>query len=117
MESESLTNHTVILVRSSERYTILNGLCGLVLPGIALTNFPEFSLYSLLPVETTSAMPTAGVGRIIICNTSLSTADFAQDSCYCSISVSPSSSPMRQEKEADFPDLLEAGTLDEMHVK
>lgn len=24
---------------------------------------------------------------------------------------------MRQEKEADFPDLLEAGTLDEMHVK
>jgi hypothetical protein len=90
----------------------------LVLPGITLTNFPEFSLYSLLPVETTSAMPTAGVGRIIICNTSLSTADFAQDSCYCSISVSPSSSsPMRQEKEADFPDLLEAGTLDEMHVK
>jgi len=62
-------------------------------------------------------MPTAGVGRIIICNTSLSTADFAQDSCYCPISVSPSSSPMRQEKEADFPDLLEVGTLDEMHVK
>jgi hypothetical protein len=24
---------------------------------------------------------------------------------------------MRQEKEADFPDLLEVGTLDEMHVK
>lgn len=64
MESESLTNHTAILVRSSERYTILNGLRGLVLPGIALTDFPAFSLYSLLPIETTSAMPTAGVWTV-----------------------------------------------------
>lgn len=49
MEQESVTNHTAIPVRSSERYVILDVLRGLALLGIALANFPEFSLYSFLP--------------------------------------------------------------------
>lgn len=65
MESESVTNHTAIPVRSSERYAILDVLRGLALLGIALANFPEFSLYSFLPVEAAGAMPTAGIDRIV----------------------------------------------------
>lgn len=65
MEQESVTNHTAIPVRSSERYVILDVLRGLALLGIALANFPEFSLYSFLPVEATDAMPTAGTDRIV----------------------------------------------------
>lgn len=65
MEAESVTSHTAIPVRSSERYAILDVLRGLALLGIALANFPEFSLYSFLPVEATDAMPTAGIDRIV----------------------------------------------------
>lgn len=65
MESESAINHTAIPVRSSERYAILDVLRGLALLGIALANFPEFSLYSFLPVKVAGAMPTAGIDRIV----------------------------------------------------
>ena len=65
MEPESVTNHTAIPVRSSERYAILDVLRGLALLGIALANFPEFSLYSFLPVEAAGSMPTAGIDRIV----------------------------------------------------
>lgn len=65
MESESVTNHTAIPVRSSERYAILDVLRGLALLGIAVANFPEFSLYSFLSVEVAGDMPTAGIDRIV----------------------------------------------------
>ena len=65
MEPESVTNHTAIPVRSSERYVILDVLRGLALLGIALANFPEFSLYSFLSVEAADVMPTAGIDRIV----------------------------------------------------
>lgn len=65
MESESVTNHTAIPVRSSERYAILDVLRGLALLGIAVANYPEFSLYSFLPVEVAGDMPTAGIDRIV----------------------------------------------------
>lgn len=65
MEPESVTNHTAIPISSSERYAILDVLRGLALLGIALANFPEFSLYSFLPVEAAGAMPTAGIDRIV----------------------------------------------------
>ncbi len=65
MKPESVTNHTAIPVRPSERYVILDVLRGLALLGIALANFPEFSLYSFLPVEAAGAMPTAGIDRIV----------------------------------------------------
>lgn len=64
MESESATNYTAIPVKSSERHAILDVLRGFALLGIALANFPEFSLYSFLPAEATDAMPTAGIDRI-----------------------------------------------------
>lgn len=65
MESESAAGHTAIPVRSSERHVILDVLRGLALLGIALANFPEFSLYSFLPAEAADAMPTAGIDRIV----------------------------------------------------
>lgn len=65
MESKTVTNHTAIPVKSSERYVILDVLRGLALLGIALANFPEFSLYSFLPAEAADAMPTAGIDRIV----------------------------------------------------
>lgn len=40
-------------------------LRGLALLGIALANFPEFSLYSFLSVEAADAMPTAGIDRVV----------------------------------------------------
>lgn len=65
MVSESTVSDTVIPVKSSERYVILDVLRGLALLGIALANFPEFSLYSFLPVEATEVMPTAGIDRVV----------------------------------------------------
>lgn len=65
MESKTVTNHTAIPVKSSERHVILDVLRGLALLGIALANFPEFSLYSFLPAEAADAMPTAGIDRIV----------------------------------------------------
>ncbi len=52
-------------VQSSARYIILDVLRGLALLGIALANFPEFSLYSFLPEETAGNMPTAAIDRIV----------------------------------------------------
>lgn len=54
-----------IPVKTSERHAILDILRGLALLGIALANFPEFSLYSFLPTEVAIAMPTAGVDHIV----------------------------------------------------
>ena len=52
-------------VRSKERHIILDALRGLALFGICLANFPEFSLYTFLKSDAVSAMPTAGIDRII----------------------------------------------------
>ena len=65
MESESVTNHTAIPVKSSERHAILDVLRGLALLGIAIANFPEFSLYSFLPTDVAKSMPTDGIDRIV----------------------------------------------------
>lgn len=65
MESESTVSHTAIPIKSSERHVILDVLRGLALSGIALANFPEFSLYSFLPAEAADAMPTAGIDRVV----------------------------------------------------
>ena len=50
-------------VRSSERYVILDALRGFALLGIAMANFPEFSLYTFMPAEDTTALPFSGVDR------------------------------------------------------
>lgn len=52
-------------VGSRERYIILDCLRGIALFGICLANFPEFALYTFLPSETTAAMPTAGMDKIV----------------------------------------------------
>lgn len=65
MEPKSVSHHTAMPVNSSGRYVILDVLRGFALLGIALANFPEFSLYSFLPGETAEAMPTACIDRIV----------------------------------------------------
>lgn len=65
MESESSTNHMAIPVKSSERHVILDVLRGLALLGIAMANFPEFSLYSFLPAKAAESMFTAGIDHIV----------------------------------------------------
>ncbi len=60
-------NHTLdhaAPVRSNERYVVLDALRGFALLGIALANFPEFSLYTFLHAEAVQAMPTYGVDRV-----------------------------------------------------
>ncbi len=52
-------------VRASERYAVLDVLRGFALLGIALANFPEFSLYTFLHADAAAAMPTAGADRIV----------------------------------------------------
>lgn len=52
-------------VKSSERYAILDILRGFALLGIAIANFPEFSLYSFLQSNAAEALPTAAVDRIV----------------------------------------------------
>ncbi|MDE6637315.1 MAG: DUF418 domain-containing protein [Muribaculaceae bacterium] len=47
-------------IEASKRHIILDALRGFALLGICMANFPEFSLYSFLPVEASSAMPTSG---------------------------------------------------------
>lgn len=44
---------------------ILDALRGLALFGICLANFPEFSLYTFQGPEIVSAMPTAGMDRVV----------------------------------------------------
>ena len=65
MESVPATNHTAMPVKLSERHVRLEVLRGLALLGISLANFPEFSLYTFLPVEVVDAMPTAGIDRVV----------------------------------------------------
>ncbi len=52
-------------VKSSERYVILDALRGFALLGIALANFPEFSLYTFLNEEAAQAMPSHAADRIV----------------------------------------------------
>lgn len=44
---------------------VLDALRGLALFGICLANFPEFSLYTFQSPEVISAMPTAGIDRVV----------------------------------------------------
>ncbi len=46
-------------VEASKRHIILDALRGFALLGICMANFPEFSLYSFLPKEAATAMPTS----------------------------------------------------------
>ena len=48
-------------VTERQRYIILDALRGFALLGIAIANFPEFSLWTFLSEEATAAMPTAQV--------------------------------------------------------
>lgn len=52
-------------VRPSERYIILDALRGFALLGIALANFPEFSLYTFLKPEAAAALPLAETDRAV----------------------------------------------------
>ena len=52
-------------VAPSERYTILDILRGFALLGIAVANFPEFSLYTFLPADAAGAMPTARLDSVV----------------------------------------------------
>lgn len=51
-------------VQTSERFVILDALRGLALLGIAMANFPEFSLYSFLPDEITAGFNSADIDYI-----------------------------------------------------
>ena len=50
---------------AKERHVVLDALRGMSLLGIALANFPEFALWTFLSADEHSAMPTAGVDRIV----------------------------------------------------
>lgn len=65
MASASVENRVAGPVGPSERSVVLDVLRGLALLGIALANFPEFSLYSFLPPEAAEALPTAGFDRVV----------------------------------------------------
>lgn len=52
-------------VRSSERYVILDALRGFALLGIALANFPEFSLYTFLHGDVVETMPTYKADSVV----------------------------------------------------
>ena len=52
-------------VKSSERYVILDALRGFALLGIALANFPEFSLYTFLNEEAAQAMPSHAADSMV----------------------------------------------------
>lgn len=56
---------TIAPIRTTERHIILDALRGLALLGICLANFPEFSLYTFLDDSVTSAMPAAGLDRVV----------------------------------------------------
>ena len=57
-------NGEAMPVKASERYMILDILRGFALIGIALANFPEFSLYTFLHDDVAEAMPTAVADRV-----------------------------------------------------
>lgn len=48
-----------------QRHIILDALRGIALLGICLANFPEFSLYTFLDVDTQRSMPTASIDIIV----------------------------------------------------
>ena len=48
-----------------ERHLVLDLLRGLALMGIALANFPEFTLWTFLAPEQQAAMPTAAADRVV----------------------------------------------------
>ena len=52
-------------VTERQRYIILDALRGFALLGIAIANFPEFSLWTFLSEEATAAMPTAQVDGVV----------------------------------------------------
>lgn len=52
-------------VRPSERFVILDALRGFSILGIALANFPEFSLYTFLSAEDAAALPASGADQWI----------------------------------------------------
>ena len=52
-------------VTERQRYIILDALRGFALLGIAIANFPEFSLWTFLSKEATAAMPTAQVDGVV----------------------------------------------------
>jgi uncharacterized protein len=62
--SDSIANAAPVSVK--QRYIILDALRGFALLGIAIANFPEFSLWSFLSDADTAAMPTASVDRVLL---------------------------------------------------
>lgn len=68
MEREDLSmnpNSNAGPVTERQRYIILDALRGFALLGIAIANFPEFSLWTFLSEEATAAMPTAQVDGVV----------------------------------------------------
>lgn len=57
-------NSMAMPVGASERFAILDILRGFALMGIALANFPEFSLYTFLHDDAASSMPTAAIDGV-----------------------------------------------------
>lgn len=55
----------VVPVKSSERYVILDVLRGLALLGIALANYPEFSLYTFQSPSAIAQMSTSSVDYLL----------------------------------------------------
>lgn len=51
-------------VKPSKRYVILDALRGFALLGIAMANFPEFSLYTFLPSDAIASFPSASIDNI-----------------------------------------------------
>lgn len=52
-------------VKSSERFVILDALRGFALWGIAMANFPEFSLYTFMSTEDAAALPLSEGDRLL----------------------------------------------------
>jgi len=52
-------------LNEKKRYVILDALRGLALAGIALANFPEFSLWTFLSTEEQAAMSTSGIDSVV----------------------------------------------------
>ena len=58
-------NRKALPVAASRRIVILDALRGFALMGIALANFPEFSLWTFLSEAEQQAMPTAADDRVV----------------------------------------------------
>ena len=57
--------HDAQPVTAAHRIVVLDALRGFALMGIALANFPEFSLWTFLAEAEQASMPTAGADRIV----------------------------------------------------